>query len=163
MAFGRLREKMSNRKAEKAEESRRQQEDRERMVAEKEEVSLLFDGLSNEGKIICLKLLAETMYVLVRSSIKEDGLENKEDVLKLRRILSMIKFWGVLDKHDCLTRLCTKYNIAQTFSKSQKDAEDEDEEFEIMCNNLVIAKEEKRIKKEEKRKRRKEKRQERRK
>ena len=163
MVLERFKEKIADRKTKKTEEAKRQQEDREKMVKDKEEISFLFDGLSNEGKIICLKLLAETMYVLVRSSIKEDGLENKEDVLKLRRILSIIKFWGVLDKHDCLTRLCTKYNIAQTFSKSQKDAEDEDEEFEIMCNNLVIAKEEKRIKKEEKRKRRKEKRQERRK
>ena len=137
-------------KENKAEKIRKEKEDRERMVSEKEEVSLLFDGLSDKGKNLCLKLLAETQYVLMRSTI---SLEDEEERAKVRRILSMIKYWDPWDKRDCLNRLCTKYHIAQTFSKTQEDAEDEDEEFEIMCENLAIDKEEKRRKKEEKKKR----------
>jgi len=145
---------MSDKKAEKAEEARRQQEDREKIAKGKEEISLLIDGLSDEWKNMCFTLLWETGYVLMRSSITMD---DKEEQAKVRRVVSIIKFWDPWDRRDCLNRLCTKYNIAQTFSKTSRDAEDEDEEFEIMCENWIIDREDKKRKKEEKKNMKKEK------
>lgn len=146
MAFGKIKEFLGKKET-KAEKARKEQEDRERMIAEKEEVSLLFDGLSDKGKNLCLWLLAETQYVLGRKSIE---MEDKEEQAKIKRIISMIKYWHPWHKRDCLNKLCTKYSIENVFTKSQRDADDEDEEFEIMCENLAVAKEEKKRRKEEK-------------
>ena len=149
MVLGKIKGFFDEKKEKKAEMARKEKEDRERMVVEKEEVWLLFDGLSDEGKNLCLRLLAETQYVLMRSSIT---MEDEEELAKVRRIVSIIKFWHPWHKRDCLNNLCTKYNIEQTFTKTQRDADDEDEEFEIMCENLAVNREEKRRKKEEKKK-----------
>ena len=146
MALGKIKEMINQKKEKKSEEIRKKEERRERMFSEKEEVELLFDWLSDKWKNLCLKLLAETQYVLARLSLSMD---NEEEFAKIKRIVSIITYWHPWDKRDCLNKLCTKYNIEQTFSKSQRDAEDEDEEFEIMCENLAIEREEKKRRKEE--------------
>lgn len=92
-------------------------------------------------------MLGETKYTLEKTSIV---FENEEDAKRLIRILSIIKKWRAWDKRDCLTKLCTKYNIEQTFVKTQSEADTEEEEFEIMCEDLDVKRENERRRKEAK-------------
>ena len=143
-----LRKWISGKKENKAENLRKQREILEMDISEdKEEVYFLFDHLTEGGRELCLRLLGETKYTLEKTSIV---FENEEDAKKLIRILSIIKKWRAWDKRDCLIRLCTKYNIEQTFVKTQSEADTEEEEFEIMCEDLDVKRENERRRKEAK-------------
>jgi len=149
----------------KAEEAKKRQEENEIMVKEKEEVSILFGTLSDKWRDLCLELLAETQYSLEKKSKDKEfqtelknKLRDQEECAKINKIISEIKYRHAWHKCDCSNRLCTKYKIEKIFRKTQKDAVDEREEFEIMCENLAVDREEKRRMREEKRKIREEKR-----
>lgn len=133
MAFGKIKERADQRKKEKAEKARQEQEKKERLISEKEEISTLFGTLSEKGKKVCMVLLAETQFVLFRTTIPTDD----EDTPKLRRILSIIKFWSPLTKKEMATKLSTQYGIEEVF-KYMEDEADEDSRFERMLENIEL-------------------------
>ena len=78
-------------------------------------------------------LLAETQFVLFRTKISTDD----EDTLKLRRILSIIKFWSPLTKKEMATKLSTQYGIEEVF-KYMEDEVDRDSKYQRMLENLEL-------------------------
>lgn len=97
-------------------------EDIENMEKDKQEVKMLFDKLSVKWKKRCMKLFAETSYVLMST---DRGIDKTKNGQILTRIISIIEWWNSKTKLMIATELSTKYDIEQVF-KYVEDEKDPD-------------------------------------